>query len=435
MGAGRWQSFRELLAEIFPDVTLHAPAFDQQVDRYIRAEYSASVDEAAARSQVATAKGSRAPKSERFDLFAAGAGFHQFVQILGGFFSERATTILLDEPDAHLFSRLQSRLYDVLMKLVDQGRQVISASHSPELIAAARPSSIISFANGTPRRLRVRADAAGTARALGAFENVGLLLIDAHERVVVVEDGSDEFILKGWLERVLSAERAKLVANRLVFLHAHGRPAPDRVQQMLETLQRAFAPERRLQVRAFVVADRDYRLDQELDAEKKQLGGQAFKAQTWHVWKRAEIENYLLVSGVLERFIARQLDERFASEPLFKPPVGEVGEVLEGTLEASRARAKGRLMDAFQRVERGLEASTCERRASALMETVWRGERRFEWCDAKEIVLPRLRDALHERWQIALPERDVIASFEDAEIPDDMRRACEALAEFALDRP
>lgn len=161
--AVRWQEFRELLAEIFPDVTLQPPEFDQQVDRYIRATYSAA---GSAATRELPPKRSRAPKAERFDLFAAGAGFHQFVQIFGGIFSERPTTILLDEPDAHLFGRLQSRLYDVLMKLVGQGRQVIAASHSPELIAAARPHSIISFANGMPRRLQVRADVSGTARAL-----------------------------------------------------------------------------------------------------------------------------------------------------------------------------------------------------------------------------------------------------------------------------
>lgn len=100
------------------------------------------------------------------------------------------------------------------------------------------------------------------------------------------------------MERVLPPERLKALLGRLVFLYAHGTPKPDDVQLMLDTIRRTFAEERRLAVRAFVVADRDYRLDEELTAERKKLEGPAFRGQRWHIWQRAEIENYFLTRAL-----------------------------------------------------------------------------------------------------------------------------------------
>jgi predicted ATPase len=420
----QWSDFRALLTEIFPDVALHDPEFDEQVDRFIKATYGPAATEPQARGRPVA-----------FDLFSAGAGFHQFVQIFGGIFSERATTILLDEPDAHLFSRLQARLHDLLMKLVGQGRQVIAASHSPELIAAARPGSIITFTNGQPRRLQVRTDVSGVAAALGALENLGLLLIDAYERVVVLEDRSDEIYLRAWLKKVLLPQRWKLLEGRLVFLHSHGRPAADTVQVMLETVRRAFSEARNIDVQALVVADRDYRLDDELKEEADRLRGAQYRNQRWHVWKRAEIENYLLDPAPLRRCITNRLAATLDSVPLFRPPESEIEQLIDQAIEASRDPARKRLMDAFSRAERKLAASTALDRAENHLARVWTASGRVEWADAKDVVLPRLRGELQTRWKVSLPDRDIIDCFTEDEVPADMRRVCDMLAAFILREP
>lgn len=106
---------------------------------------------------------------------------------------------------------------------------------------------------------------------------------------------------------------------------------------------------------------------------------------------------------------------------------------MEQAVEASRQAVEGRLADAYGRVHRGLQPSTCTERARQHLASAWQGDERFAWCDAKDVVLPRLREEVQRRWKIALSERDLIGSFAPDEVPQDMREACVALAAFALD--
>lgn len=421
----QWAAFHALLSDIFPDIVLREPEFDQQVDRYIKATYGAPDSQDPVRRE----------PSVRFDLFSAGAGFHQFVQIFGSIFSERATTVLLDEPDAHLFSRLQSRLLDVIRRLVLQGRQVIAATHSPELIAAANPADIVSFANGKPRRLAVRAEIAGTARSLGALENIGLLLIDAYQTLIVVEDQSDEKFLRWWLGQVLPLDRMRAVQSRLVFLPAHSRPTPASVNVMMDTIEQTFSSSRKLQVRAIVIADSDYRLAEQLEKDRTTLEGKAFSRQRWVVWKRVEIESYLLEPAVLERAIQGKLVATLADQPLFRPSDTEIESVVEAALEASRTPVMRRLADSLHRAQPGWEVSTCIERAEALLDRDWKGNGRLIWADAKDVVLPILRRELQQRWSITLTDKDIIDAFQPDEVPEDIKTACEAIASFVMGEP
>jgi hypothetical protein len=182
---------------------------------------------------------------------------------------EDATTVLLDEPDAHLFSKLQSELFAAMERLAESGIQIIAATHSTELIAAARPNQLLTFANGKPRRLSVWPEVLNVVSSLGGLENLSLLLIDAYRKVIIVEDKSDERYLRMWMNRILGSERCKHIQSRLVFLYAQGRPKGDEVERMLDTLKQAYRSEKPLDVKAFVVADRDYALDDALEAEKK----------------------------------------------------------------------------------------------------------------------------------------------------------------------
>ncbi|MCK6682741.1 MAG: AAA family ATPase [Thermoanaerobaculia bacterium] len=420
--ATQWSSFQVVLESIFPEIVLREPEFDEQVDRYIRASYGARDLQGRSRREPAV----------RFDLFSAGAGFHQFVQIFGGIFSEKATTVLLDEPDAHLFSRLQSRLLEVLRRLVREGRQVIAATHSPELIAAANPADIISFANGRPRRLAVRAEIAGTARSLGALENIGLLLIDAYQAVIVVEDRSDEKLLGWWLEKVLPPERMRTLQGRLVFLPAHARPTPASVNVALDTIEEAFSANHRPRVRALVIADSDYMLDEQREKERKTLEGSGFSRQRWLVWDRVEIESYLLEPKVLVRAIREKLGSALEGQPLFLPTDGEIEAVVEAAIESSKTNARNRLLDLIHRSQKGLEASTSLERAESLLERDWSEEGRLALADAKAVVFPELRRQLQTRWQISLSDKDIIDAFEPSEVPLDVRTACEAIASFVL---
>ncbi len=103
---------------------------------------------------------------------------------------------------------------------------------------------------------------------LGTLDNLAMILVDAHRRVVVVEDESDERLLGFWLERVLGADFPAM-QRRLVFLRAHRRPTGDTVNQMLNAITDAFrVKDANFSFTACVIADRDYQLDATLGLDQ-----------------------------------------------------------------------------------------------------------------------------------------------------------------------
>jgi predicted ATPase len=420
--AQRWQRFTDELKTIFPEIHLSRPEFDEQVDRYIHVGYTEGLE----------APSDRRRKTPELDLFSGGSGFHQFVQILASILVEDATTVLLDEPDAHLFSRLQADLFAVMGRLVESGAQIIAATHSTELIAAARPSQLISFANGEPRRLRVWPEVLNTVSALGGLENLAFLLIDAYRKVVIVEDKSDEQYLRLWMNRILGSDRYERIQRRLVFLYAQGRPAGEDVAQMLRTLKQAYRTEKPLGVKAFVIADRDYALDEAVKAEQTRYLRPPYAVeQTWRIWERVEIENYLLDPAAIAQVVIANL----AATPLLRPAAKEIEAFVEQLVEDSREQVRLRLIDVFSDRNRseklGWQTSTITQRAEAFLAEIWQGAGRYAWCDAKEFVLPRLREGLRQRYEIQLSDPDIVAATRDMGIPADLREVVEALAAFA----
>jgi predicted ATPase len=420
--SAKWEEFRSLMAQVFPAIHLHDPAFEEAVDRYIRVGYDEEEVVAAARRR----------RPVEFDLFSAGSGFHQFLQITAGILIDDATTVLLDEPDAHLFGKLQSELYQILTTLASKGRQIIAATHSTELIAAADPRQIVSFANGAPSRLNVQPEVLHTVAGLGSLENLGLVLIDAHRRVIVVEDESDERLLRRWLEKVL-AENWAGVQRSLVFLHAHRRPSGDYVNVMLNAIQQAFRTKADLQVQAVVVADRDYRPDSAVLEELKKYRGPAFARQRWHIWQRSEIENYHLSPEPIWRAIERQREAD--TLPLLDLTYQTFLHEVERIVESQRGSVKGRIMDALHDTDRKLQPSTLDQMTEQVLAKEWRGDRRFELCDAKDVVWPQLRDFVRERLGMNLGDPEILREFQTTEVPAEIVEFCGRIREFMHTNP
>jgi hypothetical protein len=200
---------------------------------------------------------------------------------------------------------------------------------------------------------------------------------------------------------------------------------------MLDAIERVFSKERNLHIKAFVIADRDYRFDDELASERSGLAGRHFDRQTWHVWERVEIENYLLLPSV----IVRRVRSGLRNEPLFCPAEEMILQEIEVILEASRDAVRKRLMDSFGRMSRETkqhwEPSTILEKAEQFLASRWRGQDRLIWCDAKDIVLPRLRER-SRAWKATLSDRELIGEVQPEEVPGDLKRAMAALRNFIL---
>ena len=142
----RWGTLQELLKELFPESAVSVE-FDLEVDRFLNATY---------RDRVLT--------RER-DVMAAGSGFHQALQILASALVPGAGTVLLDEPDAHLHTRLQDHLMRILTRLGREEQvQFILATHSPQLLNAAPEGSVRVCTDGRVAPLLVQPEQAPVSR-------------------------------------------------------------------------------------------------------------------------------------------------------------------------------------------------------------------------------------------------------------------------------
>jgi HEAT repeats len=254
--------------------------------------------------------------------------------------------------------------------------------------------------------------------------------LDICDCIVPVEDRSDETYVRWWMARILAPERWKRISNVSFFHCMNGRPTPDEVNQRLDavkhSLRQLHPGESHVQPKAMVIVDRDYRPPPELEDERQKLQKKAFQHITWFVWPRVEIENYLLCPGALVRYVLEHA-------PL-PPTEEEVQTEIESAIEMSRGDARKQLIDAFGRWSRKSEAnwsySTIAENAEEFLDSVWKGDGRLSWCDAKKVVLPRLRQVFKQRWNVSVSEQELIRGLREQEVPSDVVALTNSIASF-----
>ena len=89
-----------------------------------------------------------------FDLSSAGRGMQQTLLLLAHIHANPGSTLLLDEPDAHLEILRQRQIYALITDTARRmGSQVIAASHSEVLLNEAADRDVVVAFVGKPHRI------------------------------------------------------------------------------------------------------------------------------------------------------------------------------------------------------------------------------------------------------------------------------------------
>ncbi len=276
-------------------VEIHAPGYDSAKDVYITVEYRQN--------------------NKDFDIIAGGSGFHQTLTLLAFLYGYQPTTILLDEPDAHLHVNLQREILDYFKrKGVETNTQFLIATHAEEFVRGVDVCQIVSLLNQVPRRVQ---SAPEVLRAMAEVSNEEISRLMASPYILYVEGESDERILRAWA----SQGGAQAAMDKVCFRAMGGgdkQAMKTRADEHFDAL-RQIIPE----VRRLMLLDYDDRASFHPDAGNPTLVE----------WKRKNIENYLLVPNAWKRaaplFSAGELfvqpvleaiDDFFASQNLTLPP-------------------------------------------------------------------------------------------------------------------
>lgn len=340
-------------------------------------------------------RGDRTPK----ELFWIGDGMQIFVQVLTHLWRLRsADVVILDEPDLYLHADLQRRL----VRLLDStAAQTITATHSSEMLAEASSESVV-WVDKTRRRAIRRPNPASLedlSTQIGSSFNLRLATA-LRARTVVFVEGDDMSIIRELAKTIgaddLAGERnCAVIAIKGFSNWVQVEPFKWFVSDFLDD-----------SVDVFVLLDRDYRADADVSKVHSALESIGVYA---HVWRRKELENYLLDPAALAResssslsYISSQLESitedmtedvlaQFAKERHFSGAVGNRD--VARTISETNTELRPRVADPEWRLHR---------------------------YPAKAI-LNALNRALQEAGRPTVSTKNLARQLRPTEIPDEMR--------------
>ena len=295
--ANRWEEINSVVQNWF-GIELKKPKYEVGSDTQITCEFT--------------------DKKQNYDIIAGGSGFHQTLTLLAFLYGYKPTTILLDEPDAHLHVNLQREIIDFFREMsAKQNIQFLIATHAEELIKAVDANRIVSLLQQKPIRESSKPDLLG---AMADISNSEINQLRSSPFLIYVEGDTDERIIRTWAG-ILDAKND---IKRVCFKNMIGGSKEDK---------KKYADKHFLSVKQ-IIPRTERLMIFDYDTESTAFHPQKTNEALFE-WKRKNIENYLLVPSAWKRALHQVLnvpddiflsplkkiiDDFFVSENLTIPP-------------------------------------------------------------------------------------------------------------------
>jgi predicted ATPase len=225
-------------------------------------------------------------QSERknFDIISGGSGFHQILTLLAFMYGyKRITTILFDEPDAHLHVNLQRQIINYFRQ---SQIQFLIATHSEEFIKNVEINSILSILSGTPNRIISNS---AIISALSDINNIDIVRTQENPYILYLEGEDDARILASWAKTLGKTEIYQKFYSFILggSTKKEMKEKADKhyqaLKQIIPNLKRAILLDYDNDGVAFHPTEREFPVLNE--------------------WKRKNIDNYLLVPDAWKRAV------------------------------------------------------------------------------------------------------------------------------------
>ncbi len=279
-----WELLQQTLREVFQTELVVEP---------FREEYHSYITVDIAKGKTTGRKFVWHKGFNKRDLMVEGSGFLQWLSVYTLALNPDVDVLLLDEPDAHLHCSLQDDLLSRLATLATQnGKQVLVATHSAEILRQAVPSSILEVRGGgqTTRYLRADHQKVGLMAGLGSDYAPRIDKLRKTKRLFMVEGRSDEGILRIFAERLGVAWPEQWIVWRTTDNNADRRRLVRALQEEIPELV------------AYSLRDRDDdpmgSVGPNLEDREAADGSDGFYARKW---RRRHIESYLIWPAAIAR--------------------------------------------------------------------------------------------------------------------------------------
>lgn len=275
-----WQEIKSKIQEWF-NVELQQPQYIKGVSTEIKVEYKSG--------------------GKLYDIISGGSGFHQILTLLAFLYGyEDVSTILLDEPDAHLHSNLQRKIVNYF---ITQGTQFLIATHSEEFIKGVDIHSIISIMSGVPKRID---STEKIIKALSDVDNSDVIRTQESPFIIYVEGEDDDRILAAW---------AKVLGKDSIYQKYY----PYTLGGSSKKLMKDYSDEHYTALKQIVPNLKRVLL---LDYDAESTFHPDPTNSNYKEWSRKNVDNYLLVPDAWKRAVRIQLKE--SEDSLFLPQYNDI---------------------------------------------------------------------------------------------------------------
>ncbi len=226
------------------------------------------------------------------DLMVEGSGAQQWLTVLTFALSPDTNVLLLDEPDAHLFTGLKLALVDILGEISSEetGPQILMATHATEILKRHAVDRVLNFGDKQPKFLADDIQRAKLISGLGDEYSDLIEKARASRALLFVENDSDRRILEAISQTLELTWPQDLAVVPTTEKHA------DRFKFYKNLLGAIDG------LKAVSILDRDNLTIGSVDEFSLMQSGikidgyPGFRPLTW---RRREIENYALVASAL----------------------------------------------------------------------------------------------------------------------------------------
>ena len=343
------------------------------------------------------------------EIGVMGSGLQMWLQMI--WFITRSIgcqVIILDEPDVYMHPDLQRKILRVVQKRFPQ---VIIATHSVEIISDVEPQNIITI-DKRERTMKYANDSQAVQKIIddiGGVQNIALLRIGNARKCLFVE-GKDVDIISKFGDIISPDTSLFLKTLPCVSLGGYSRLSDAYGAAKL------FERTTRGTIKCFCVADRDYRSDVEIKEKENQAKENCLLL---HIWRRKEIENYILNPKVIYRIVKDN-----------KPSVTEVEflSFFTNAIDEFSIRVLDQYSANYSLSNGGSKnVITCNEQARKFMIENWTSlDNKLKLVPGKD-ALKRIMELLKEKYKISSSITSIIKAFRPDEIDSEIKEEIENL--------
>ena len=321
-----------------------------------------------------------------------GSGIQMWLQIIWFLCkSKDSLTVILDEPDVYMHPDLQIKL---LRLVKNRFYQVIIATHSVEIISDVDVNNIvlidkekknISYANES---LAVQ----NIIDSIGGVQNLALMRLGSAKKCLFVEGNDSEYL--SLFEKQLNPKSVFSIKD-LPCITLNGKANLVQAYGAAELLYQ----ESKDSIKCLCILDGDYQSEESKITLIKQA---ADKHLCLHIWKRKEIENYILEPHVLYRIIQKR-NQGLSYDAFLQEFSNVIDSCYDSVFDLVSTQFK---------IESGkLEIKTCNELAREYLREQWEGlEGKISLVKGKN-VLPKIIEMMKNKYSTKTSVNKIISEF------------------------